>query len=186
MGWEQLSQAHDLIVFQRRNKGYVTRIEARQEEGRWIVFQTFFNGRGLSLTEEFEARSREEAGRVVSVLKQQPPQKLTDLKRRMLAQKKKFDIHIKRSYKEYNVEKWFFGIGKDAAKNCVFLRFFDEVELDFIIDQKYHNQEEQIVEAMTKALGLQNIEEELVINCYYCSKKTTNQDDTTKVVIKFQ
>jgi hypothetical protein len=172
MVWEDITAEDGLLVCERKNRGYTARIEARLEDDRWMVYNIFFNDKDLNLTEEFEAKTREEAVRIIEILKQQPVLSITSLRRQMLAQKKKTQIKVHRAYKEYNVEKWFFAINGDKPINFVTLRFYDSVELDFVIHERYRRLEQKILHSIVATLGLEKIEEDLAINCYFFKKHT--------------
>jgi hypothetical protein len=179
MGWENISSESDLIVFERKNKGYTTRIEARNEQKKWLIYNIFFNTNGLNLSEEFEARTKEEASKIVTILQQQPTVTLSSLKKQMLERKKSIQIKINRAYKEYNVEKWFFRINSERVVNFVTLRFYDNIDLDFVINDKYKPHEQRILKSIITTLGLNNVEEGLNINCYYFNKHTKKKIESS-------
>ena len=123
-------------------------------------------------TEEFEAKTKEEADEIIGILQQQPAVTLESLKKQMLQRKKKVQLKIQRAYKEYNVEKWYFGINGGKHENFVTLRFYDDVEMDFVINEKFKPLEHKILKSIIATLGLKRIEEDLNINCYYFSWHT--------------
>lgn len=179
MGWQTLLTGDDLAIFQRSTRGYSIRIEVRRGDEHWTVYHTYFNDHGLNLTEEYDATTREDALKVAMLLQKKRLPSIHTLKERMLRDHKKIQIHIHRSYKEYNVEKWHFSVGKGKPINFAVVRFDDHIEMDFIIHADYRKYEKIIIQTLIHALGVDSDDDDLVMRCYYFVSSTI--DDTQQV-----
>ncbi|MFT4310953.1 MAG: hypothetical protein ACMXYC_04965 [Candidatus Woesearchaeota archaeon] len=178
MTWKTTTQTADLLMYEKQTKSFNTRLEARLDHETWLVFRTFYNQKGLNLTEHFEAQTREHAQQLIDGLMQEKQPTLSSLMQKMINRAKRAEVKIKRSYKEYNVEKWFFHINTDAPHNMVVLRFHDEIEIDFVIYEAYKQHEKKIVDAILQVLGIDDSDEDLRITCYYFNKTTTQKMQT--------
>ncbi|MFW5746114.1 MAG: hypothetical protein ACOCWQ_01020 [Nanoarchaeota archaeon] len=180
MGWVTLSSDNEILMLERKTRYYTIRIEARKEGKKWHIYHSRFNEKGLNLTDEYQAATKDEAFNVIEVIKKRPILSLAQLREKMLKKKRKTEVRIKRSYKEYTVEKWFFGISGDKAINFVVLRYYDTTEIDFVIHQRYASFEKDIITAIISSLGLKDAEEDLVINCYYFNRHTKRHVESDK------
>jgi len=79
--------------------------------------------------------------------------------------KKDIEISLERAYKEYEFEKWHFGINKDTKENVAFIHFGEGIQIDLIINQKYRYLRKQIVEGLDKILGIPDFDKKT--NIYF-------------------
>lgn len=172
MRWKCILADVDVVCYQKSRKSYAVRIEARRNSEKWKIYKSYYNDRGLNVIDSFEAKDREEMESIMDNLQSQKDPSINELRRRMTDAKKSLSVRMERAFKEYNVEKWSLIINDDPAKCTIFVRYFDAIEMDFIMPEKYAPLEETITNEIIRILGLQSEEEDITISFFYYSSSS--------------
>lgn len=173
MDWVRTFSNEEFECFESNSNAIQCRIEARKTEEGWNIYKSFFDKKGLNYTEEFVAPTYDKMIQIVKSLKKEKEPSVSQLRKLVLEKSRKAQVHIEREYKEYNVEKWKFGVNSDPLMNFVIVRCYDEVDLDIVIHESYKTQEQSIVNEIISILGFEGMEESINLNCYYFQKHIT-------------
>jgi len=181
MGWVQRASTNDFFCFEHHNKTLSCRIESRKVETGWQVYKTFFGENGINYTEEYSAPTYDKMMQIISALQKEKTPTVAELRAKILEKSRRISVQIEREYKEYGVEKWKFGINKAPSTNFCLVRCYDEIDMDFVIQEQYKSQETEIVKEIIDMLGFEGMEDIMNINVYYFVKHTTKViEPTTK------
>jgi len=172
--WKKIVQHPDVLTFERRTKEFNVRIECRKDEDLWRIFKTYYY-KDLNYTEEFSAYSEEELHMLLEQLKKEPLLSVQEMKQRKRKLLEVPRIEVKRSYKEDNVEKWYFSVDDEGYDNFFILREYDVLQLDIIMHERYALGERKILEGINKILSIDNVDIDVKENVYYYRKKSNHQ-----------
>lgn len=165
--WKKIAESTDLISFEKRAKSLTTRLEARlNSDNTWVIFKKYFNEEGISYTEEYHARNRDEAHYLIDALKDKVLDR-SQVEKARLSQKKGIKVRVRRSFKEFNMEKWELSVDGDEYQNFCYLIFEDKISLDIVIHAKYKIWESQIIQELISILGLSNPDYDLVASVMF-------------------
>ena len=178
MDWEQTLSTDELMCFEQRTQSVSTRIESRKTEDGWAIYKTYFNKDGINHTEEYIAPTQEKMKQIVKALKKEKRPTTAQLQKILLEKSKDIQLNIERAFKEYNVEKWKFGINSDASTNFALVRCTDDVEIDIVMHESYKGQEETITSKLLQVLGFENMDEVLSVTVFYFSKQSEQKFET--------
>lgn len=165
MAWKQIQKAKDLICFEKSTGKLKIRIEARLEKKIWKIYKTYFDGKDLRMVEEFVANSEKRLNELLTKLKIERDYPRSMIKKIIDQQNNEITISLKRAYKEYEFEKWFFGINDDDKENVIVLHFGESIDMDIILNEKYRHIFKSILKALNKSLGMEDINK--TMNIYY-------------------
>ena len=170
MGWERTLATEELICFEEKAKTVSTRIESRKSDDGWAIYKTYYNESGINYTDEFTATTFEKMSQIVKAIQKEKRPTVTQLRKLMLDKSKKVQIKVERAFKEYNVEKWKFGVNSDGLLNFALVRCYDQIDLDIVMHESYKMQEVAITTKILQILGFEEMEDVLTVNVYYFSK----------------
>jgi ribosomal protein L19 len=185
MGWVQTLSTEDLICFEDKSKAVSIRIESRKTDEGWTIYKTYYNDNGLNHTDEYIAPTLDKMRQIVKSLQTESKPTLSQLRQLMLEKSKKVQIKVERAFKEYNVEKWKFGVNSLGLTNFVLVRCCDEVEIDVVMHESFKNQEEMILDEIIAILGFEGMEESMTVHCYYFSKQVEKQFESAEEPFEF-
>lgn len=164
MNWKKISETKDFVSYEKIANKLKVRIEARLEGKQWKVYKIYYDGKNLRLVEEFHAH-KSKIKMLIESLKSEKDYTKTKLESMVTQSQREITLNLKRSYKEYEFEKWSFGINSNEQENIIILHFGEIISMDLIINQDYRHLYSQIVTAINKTLGLESIDKQ--INVYY-------------------
>jgi hypothetical protein len=169
--WKKIAESTDLISFENRAKRLTVRLEARlNPDNSWVIFKRYFNNEGISYTEEYHANSKDEAYYLIDALKN----KLLDrqeIEEARQSRKKGIKIAVRRTFKEYNIEKWEFSVDRDEFINFIYIRFEDKIGIDIVIHERYKLWEEQILAEVNAIFGLESTDVDIGLNIIFYSER---------------
>jgi hypothetical protein len=157
MVWNKTIQSQDVLCFEKRTKHYTIKIECRKQDSVWNIYRTYILSDEVSFSEEYTAEEQKLA-HVLAVLQTQKHPTIEELKKRMLSKSQKLTLRVERSYKEYDVEKWKFGIGSDPLVNTIHIRRDEEIHADVILAHQYKGMEDALMNELFTILGLMDID----------------------------
>ncbi len=170
MGWVQTVSEKDFVCFENNKSSLNVRIESRKTEDGWIIYRSYYSPNGINHTEEFEASTYDKMKQIIQTLQKERQPTQSDIRKLMIEKSRKISVRIERDFKEYNVEKWKFGVNKDSLINFALVRTYDEVDIDFIIHDSYKTQEKTIIKELISMLGFDGMEDVINIRCYYFTR----------------
>ncbi len=174
--WKRIADTDDLITSEIPFEDLIVRIEARKNEvGQWDIFKTYLNQAGLSFTEEYSAKTREEVQYLMAALQREKLLRRKEIALRRLQRAKRLQIRVKRHFKDYNVEKWNFAVDDNEYENVLYLREAESVEVSVIMPEKHRALEKPILSELHAILGLDSTDLDLKEEIYYY---TTRSEDT--------
>jgi hypothetical protein len=169
--WKKIAESTDLISYEHRSRALTTRLEARlMPDKSWCIFKKYYNDEGVSFTEEYRARSKDEAQYLIDSLKS----KLLDrhgVEQAKKVQNREIRIQVRRSFKDYSVEKWNFSVDGEGYNNFLYLRFEEGVQLDICIHAKYKIWETQIIGELMTIFGLAHHELDVNTSVLFFSER---------------
>jgi hypothetical protein len=169
--WKKIAESHDLMSFENRAKSMTIRLEARMNQDMtWVIFKRYFNNEGISYTEEYHANSRDEAHYMLETLKS----RLMDrqgVEQAAQNRKKGIKLSVRRTFKEYNIEKWDFSVDNDDFINFLYIRFEDKIAVDLVLHERYKLWEEQILGEISAIFGFESLDIDLGLNIIYYSER---------------
>jgi hypothetical protein len=168
MVWNKTIQSTDVLCFEKHTKHYTIKIECRKQDSQWNIYRTYILSDDVSFSEEYTA-DEQKLAQILAVLQTQKHPTIEELKKRMLTQSKKISLKVERSYKEYDVEKWKFGIGTDPLINVLVIKMDTDLTADVILAQQYKGMEDTIMNELFTILGLIDIDGCKVQFYYYNS-----------------
>lgn len=169
--WKCVIDSNELKTYECKTKKLQVCIEARNSNNFWEIYKTYHSDK-LTFTEEFEATSSDEADKIIAKIKKDilDEAALKD----MDSLRKNLVVNIKRLYKEGDVEKWQFSVNNAKADNIIIARYSIKViELDIITSEEYKFVESELLDEISKILGLEDFENEIVQNIYFFSKRSS-------------
>jgi len=176
--WKLIADTIDLITYETSLNGLAVRIEARKrEDNSWIIFKTYLDQKYVGFTEEYNAKTRNEAKHIIAVLQKEKILTKDEIDNRRLYHAKKAKIHVKRIFKDYNVEKWVFSVNGSDYENTLFIRDGDIIEATIIMPEINRSLEINIINELHAILGLKISDFDLKQEIYYY---TTRSDDYIK------
>ena len=178
--WKQIVNTEDAMCYEVNNKDLLIRLEARFEDNTWVIYKGISSTELPNYTEEYTAASRDEAEKMINLLKKDIVPTHKELISMIKRNKLKSSIDIKRAYKEDAVEKWYFTVNKDSVMNFIIVREYDGYELDIVLHQKFKRQEDDVVRAIIDSLNLDN-ESGISRNIYYFTDTKMNNDSKSAV-----
>jgi hypothetical protein len=167
MVWKKLVEAEDLIVLEKHLKDYKVKIEARHDLDKWYIFKSYIYNNESSLVSEFSLNSLHEVKKKINDLKKEKVLTLDELRRVGSPRLDSVHVSMKRVYKEEFVEKWLVSITRKDEKNFVLVRYDDDIKIDFVIDERYKQYQEEINRQVEEKLGLNDFSEFIAYNIYY-------------------
>lgn len=148
------------------------RIEARyHDDGFWEIIKTYYDGKTINFSEEYKAKTKEEAHNLIQLLKSKALLTKEELKEQKIRQSKEVEIKLNRCYKDYNIEKWKFSVNKGHFLNYVFVKEGDVFEVDIILDENYKPVDYKVIAELYKILGLHTAEFDIQQNVFFYSHK---------------
>lgn len=133
----------------------------------------------MNYTEEYAAATYDKMTQIIAALQKEKTPTVTELRTKILEKSRRISVQIEREYKEYGVEKWKFGINKAPTTNFCLVRCYDEIDMDFVLQEQYKNQETEIVKEIIDMLGFEGMEDIMNINIYYFVKHNTKVIEAT-------
>lgn len=173
--WKQIVNTEDAICYEISDNNLLIRLEARYEDAGWVIYKGISANELPNYTEEYTAVSRDEAEKMINLLKKDNLPTEKELVGMIKRSRLKSNVTIKRAYKEEAIEKWYFTVNKDSTVNFVIARDFDGYELDIVLHEKFKKQEEDIVKVIVDTLSL-DADGGIIKNVYYFSESRLNQD----------
>lgn len=168
-------ESDELISFEAKSSidpGMYIRIEARYNgEGFWDIIKTYYDSKSINFTEEYKAKTKEEALHLIQLLKDKAQLTKEEIKERKLRLCKEVEIKLKRCYKDYNIEKWKFSVNKGVVDNFVFVKEGDVFEVDIILEESYKPIDYKIIAELYNILGLHNLEFDIQQNIFFYTKR---------------
>ncbi|MEM4267375.1 MAG: hypothetical protein QXK37_00935 [Candidatus Woesearchaeota archaeon] len=169
--WKKIAESTDLISYEKKTPTLTIRLEARLlDDNSWVIFKKYFNDDGISYTEEYHSKTRDEAYYLIESLKSKVLDR-QEIERQKQSRKKGVRIQVRRTFKEYNVEKWDFAVDNEDFINFIYLRFEEMIELDLIVHEKYKIWEQRIITEIMHIFGLAGTELDLCINFFYFKER---------------
>lgn len=166
--WRLVVDTIDLISFETISSDLTVRIEARKKEDHtWSIFKTYSDHTFTAYTEEYHAKTRDEAQRIITFLQKEKLLTRKEIHERSLQRAKKVRLSLKRQFKDYNVEKWQFAVNADSYENLIYIRDADVIEVNVLMAEKYRLLEKQILAELQTILGLDVAEFDIKQEVYY-------------------
>jgi hypothetical protein len=175
MAWVQTLSTEDLVCFEEKSKTVSIRIESRKVDEGWVIYKTYYNDKGLHHTEEYMAPTLDKMRQIVKSLQAQAKPTLTQLRDLMLEKSKKVNLRVERAYKEYNVEKWKFGLNAEPLLNFVVVRCCEEIDIDVVMHESLKASEQLVLDELIAILGFEGMQESMNLQVYYFSKQVEKQ-----------
>lgn len=179
--WEKKIDTEDLIVYEKKLKTVLIKIEARLTDSKWDVFKQYLASKRkkLSHVEQFSATNKEELDFVLKKLmkKNLSVKQIEDIK---LQSKKVNHLNLTRDFKEYCMEKWVFTVNTDKYKNLIFIKFDEVTELDVILHESYKPIRKSIKQEVIETFNLKNQSSEVVLNFFFYSDKCSSEVNNSK------
>ncbi|MBN1377087.1 hypothetical protein JW949_01995 [Candidatus Woesearchaeota archaeon] len=168
MAWKKVIDTKELIVFEKKFKKHKLKIEARLNNNKkWEVYKSSLHHNSSSLISQDVLNSRQD---VLNLIK----------KKNTLSKKirTKFNLNLRRIYKEEYFEKWSFTIDDDQKENVLFLRFGEEIAVDVVLHETFKRIENLILKKISNTLGFRDLNDSFEYNVYYFSScSTINKKD---------
>jgi hypothetical protein len=182
LDWKIIVDSADLITSERSSSEFIVRIEARKnEDDQWDVFKTYLSDSTLNYTEEYHAKTREEAKYIIGTLQKEKLLSKKELDLHRLQCAKNFSVRMKRQFKDYNVEKWHFAIGKDDYENFLYLRESDTIEVSVVMPEKFRHLEKPILSEVHAILGLDVGDFDVKQEVYYYTTRSSEDIKSKKM-----
>jgi hypothetical protein len=173
--WKKIAESTDLISYEHRTRSMTTRLEGRLSSDKtWTIFKKYFNDEGISFTEEYHAQTTDEAHYLIDKLKEKILDRQEIEKARRI-QKQGIKLQVKRSFKEYNVERWDFSIDNEDYDNFLYIRYEDKISLDISVHARYKIWEGQIQSEIMTILGLVASDLDVKVNIHFYNERRTTQ-----------
>lgn len=172
--WKLLVDNPELISYELSQKETRVRIEARRnEENTWTIFRTYVDdsSSALTYTEEFHTQTRDEAEKIISSLQKNKLLTKKEISQQKELQAKRLPVKVKRHFKDYNVEKWFFAVAENKYENVVYIRDAEIIEVNIIMHEKYRPLETNILHELKTILGMDATEIDTKQELYYYTTK---------------
>jgi hypothetical protein len=183
--WERISNSEDLICYERKKKELSVRLEARASEDKWVIYRGFFKDK-LNYTEEYSVKTREEAEKMMEELKKERDITSQELVQLLKQKNKRISLKLKRSYREDAVEKWFFTLDNDEIENFFIIREGEGIEVDIILNFKYKNKENEIINEIITSMSLDSFLYDTVYRVYYYTDSKEGFFGNKKTINKFE
>jgi len=163
--WVKVAEDKGVISYRKRLKGRTIIIEARFEDDLWHVYKACQIKGSNKVVKEYKAEDRKEVLSLIEKLKNEKdvPAKSQIVK----GNSSQVKVHLKRAYKEYDVEKWFFTINNDTKINSVILRYAEDIVIDMIVHEFYKGIEDSVFKRICKTLNLEEIGASIDVNIYF-------------------
>lgn len=166
--WKPVVDSVDLISFETLSQDLTVRIEARKKEDHtWTIFKTYLDQALLAYTEEYYAKTRDEAQRIITFLQKEKLLTKREVQDRSLQRARKVSLSLKRQFKDYNVEKWHFAVNNSSYENILYIRDADVIEVNILMAERYRSIEKQILTELQVILGLDTMEFDMKQEVYY-------------------
>ena len=171
--WEKTIDTKDVISYEFHNDRLRSIIEARfnKKDSCWDIFHTSFSKDNRNITQEFTASTKDNAEKLILTLRDKQILKDNEIDTLSLKQGEKIFLSMKRVFKDYNVEKWVFFVGRDNFENILYLHDAELLEFDMILHDSYKDREDRIVRELYKTLGLHNLDVDLKQHIFYYVKR---------------
>ncbi len=181
--WKQVVNSPDLISYELTTKELRVRLEARNDEENesWVVFKTYFDDATLNYTQEYRTKTLDEAQRLLSHLQKEKLPSKAELYEQKVEQAKKVEIHLKRHFKDYNVEKWNFAVNDNSYENAVYVRDADVSDVSIILHERHKPLEANILHELRVILGMDGSELDIKQELYYYTTKSESVQKTKKM-----
>ena len=178
--WKKIIESRDVIGYERESNELKTRIEARlNNDNSWTIFLTYYDGKGVSYTEEYTSTTQKDALDLITVLKNKRLKSRKELQQLKQSSEKKLKVEVKREFRDYNVEKWIFSLEEGIFNNFIYIREADFIDLDIIINSKYKQYEEKIIAYLVKYLGLEDYGAVIRENIFYYTENKQKLDNNS-------
>lgn len=178
--WKKIIESRDIIGYERESDELKTRIEARlNKDNSWTIFLTYYDGKGVSYTEEYASTTQKDALDLITVLKNKRLKSRKELQQLKQSSEKKLKVEVKREFRDYNVEKWIFSLEEGIFNNFIYIREADFIDLDIIINTKYKQYEEKIIAYLVKYLGLEDYGAVIRENIFYYTENKRKIDNSS-------
>lgn len=165
MSWKKLNQTKDFLCYEKKSSRYNVRIEARFEESVWKVYKIYFDDK-LRLVEDFIANDDRRLKTLLKKLMDEKDYTKKRVEQKLIQKKSGVTIALLRSYKEYESEKWFFGINGAEKENTLIIHFGDVIEMDMIINEDCRHLLGDIIKEINRSLALADLEKEINIHLF--------------------
>lgn len=179
--WEKKIDTEDLIVYEKKLKTVLIKIEARLSGSKWNVFKQYLASKrkNLNHVEQFSATTKEELDFVLKKLmkKNLSIKQIEDIK---LQTSRVHHLNLTRDFKEYCMEKWVFTVNRDKYRNLLFIKFDEITELDIILHESYKPVRKSIKQEVIDTFNLENQSTEVAINFFFYSDKCSSEVENSK------
>ncbi len=173
--WKCVVDSHDLKTYENSGDDLQVCIEARKNSSFWEIYKTY-RSESVTFTEEYEAKSNDEANRIIRKMKNDVIDKKT--LKDIDTIRKNLNLKVKRVFKEDNVEKWKFAVNSEDFENNVTVRYADgEITMDIIANEKLRFIESEIVDEVFRVLGMSDFNEDVIQNIYFFTKRSSFYND---------
>lgn len=179
--WVKVAEDKEVISYKKKMRDRTVIIEARFEGDFWHVYKTQQMKGSSKIVHEYKAEDREEVMHLISRLKKE--KRTTADSKPISSSTRSVKIHIHRSYKEYDVEKWLFSINNDIRLNAAIIRYADEIVIDLLIHESFRDIERLILKRLFKMLNLDEFSSSIQQNIYFFSDEKHSQRQGPKGII---
>ncbi len=152
--WAKKAETDDLISYEKKHQGRAIRIEARLVNGKWEIYKTYHRDEQCDYVEEYKTDHKQKALDLIETLKKEKDLTLQEINKIKKFEGKKINLKLKRAYKEYDVEKWYFSINNEGFINFVVARYAEEIHVDIVLHEKYRYYESKILDELDEMLKL--------------------------------
>ena len=166
MRWKKVIEDSELIVFEKKLDDMKVRIEARFVENSWKIFKTYIHENVSSLISEYSLDNISQVRKKIDDLKKEKILNSNEIKN-INPLKKEVAVKLRRVFKEEFIEKWDLSIFDKKEKNFLFVRYDDDIEIDFVIDEKYKPYQQEINLQIEDKLGFREFSDYITYNIYY-------------------
>ena len=178
--WVKVAEDKEVISYRKKMRDRTIIIEARFEDDFWHVYKTQQMKGSNKIVHEYKAEDREE---VIALINQLKKEKSAKENKPVRISARSVKIHIHRSYKEYDVEKWLFSINNDIRLNAAIIRYADEIVIDLLIHESFRDIEKLILKRLFKILNLDEFSSSIQQNIYFFSDEKHFQKQGPKGMI---
>lgn len=167
--WKLELKTEESLVYQKKDKNFEIKIEARKEESVWKIYK-IINYQKQSLVNDYEVSNIKEVKKLISKIKNEElsSKEITELFE--LKKEKGSFFRLYRSFFSQDIEKWdIYSKNKEEYYGFVYSRYADNIFLDINLLSKFKYLEKEIVEEIQNILSIKN-ENTIEINIFYFDK----------------
>jgi hypothetical protein len=184
--WQEIENTDGAICYEQKGKDLSVRIEAREDDGEWVIYRGFYTPGNMNYTERFSAETREDAEGIVSRLRKERLPSMSEITELVKTKSKKMHLSMKRAYKDDMVEKWFFNVNEDTITNFFIVREFEKVEMDIVLHQNYKDRASEVVRQISKFLSYESVFVDIEHNVYFFSSSEKHAPVGKKLLDRYE